>query len=185
MLNYLVLRDARLEGHPSRLAGMWLTATVDQNISLTTAFMRINSQAKVNGKIQTLYVLCHGYGSGPANDILWRGGLGLQLGQEDVTTANVSIWSAIKDSVSTIVVHSCGAAYSGASIMSPSTPGTGQTLMSELARYTNAVVFAADKLQYYSPAGLDFGDWEGTVYMFTPSLKQGLGGLQPATDNVW
>lgn len=186
MYEYLMLRDTRLEGNARTIGGAVNQCLVNQNISLPTAFSRINSTAKMYGKIKTLYILCHGYGNGPDWDVLWRGGLGLQLGKEDLTTANVSSWAAIKDSVATIVVHSCGAAYSGPSIMSPSTPGTGQTLMSDLARYTNAVVFAADKLQWYSKSGLNFGEWEGTVYMFLPSpggFK--LAGLAPQIDNVW
>jgi hypothetical protein len=44
--------------------------------------------------------------------------------------------------------------------------------MGALAIHTGAVVYAADRIQWYSKfndGGFDFGAWEGTVYLFPPS----------------
>lgn len=168
MFEFLVLRDKRLHGEFSTVYGNIITVNVDAATSLTVAFSRINTTAQMNGKLNTLFILCHGYQSrwGPYR----FGGKGLELGIEDLTAANVNLWAAIKNSVKYIVVYSCGAAYKG--ISSPQTANIqsdGQAMLTNLAKHTNATVFAAEETQWYFPTNYDFGKWEGTVYMFTPA----------------
>lgn len=169
MLKYFILRDTRLNGYLPLVAGTLITANVDGSTSLTTAFSRINIAARMNGKLNTLFVLCHGYQSRFAG-FSFGGGQGLQLGSEDLNAANVGNWVAIKNSVKYIVIYACGTAYTG--ISSPTTPtvlSDGKKLMTNLAKHTNATIFAAEQTQWYFPSNYDFGKWEGTVYMFTPA----------------
>lgn len=171
MTKYFIFRDTRLKGNLPALATALITSQVDESTSLSTAFVRINLAARVYGKLKTLFILCHGSGSGIGNtsDIWWRGGTGLELGKEGVTAVNVSAWAAIKDCVEHIVVYSCGAAYTGPAMPDPRITYDGQSLMKSLAKYTNAIVYAADKIQWYSSKDFNLGKWEGTVYMFFPT----------------
>ncbi len=159
----------RLDGYLPPIPGALITANVDGSTSLITAFSRINTAAQITGKLDTLFILCHGYQTSFAG-FSFGGGGGLQLGREDLTPANVGNWVAIKNLVKYIVIYSCGTAYTG--ISSPMTPNVlsdGKTFMSNLAKHTNSTVFAADQTQWYFPSNYDFGKWEGIVYMFTPA----------------
>lgn len=169
MLKYFILRDMRLNGYLPLVASTLITANVNGSISLSTAFSRINIAAQINGKLDTLFVLCHGYQNSFAG-FSFGGGQGLQLGAEDLNATNVKNWAAIKNSFKYIVIYACGTAYTG--ISSPITPtvmNDGKALMINLAKQTNATVFAAEQTQWYFPNNYDFGNWEGTVYMFTPA----------------
>jgi len=92
------------------------------------------------------------------------------IGREGLKHKNVASWRSIGDKVEDIVVYSCAAANT-----LPGREGTtsdGRGLMSKLAFYTNATVFAADKIQYYYPnksIPLDFGQWEGNLLRFSPN----------------
>lgn len=187
--SYMVLRDKRLEGSlPIPQYGF----DVDGDTSLVQAFMYMMGAKPKSGKLKGLYILCHGSGTGATTDeAIWRGGEGLQLGREELKSGNVVIWSMVKDIFDSIVVYACGAAYSG--LMAPDVMASnmaankgftsdGMTLMSALAKATNAVVFAADRVQWYKPRGMDFGEWEGTVYMFLPS-GQAIPGRPPKEHN--
>lgn len=173
MFEYFILKDKRLEGSLPYVAGMLISSDLDASTTLQTAFTRINMAAKAYGKLKTLFIICHGYGTGIAqwaDDFWWKGGTGLQLGKEEVNAGNVASWAAIKNSVDFIVVYACGAAYTGqSSPFSPQAKNDGQGLMKQLSAHTNAIVFAADKIQWYYPDDLNFGKWEGNVYMFFPT----------------
>jgi hypothetical protein len=95
------------------------------------------------------------------------GGMGLQLGREDLTHSNVSAWRAIKDTTSNIVVFSCAAANTEKG--NEGTRADGRYLMGALAVHTNATVYAADRIQWYHKRHvIDFGGWEGTLLRFKP-----------------
>jgi hypothetical protein len=98
------------------------------------------------------------------------GGMGLQLGREGVLHGNVALWKAICNKVNNIVVYACAAGDT-----EPGNAGTtadGRYLMGALAIHTNATVYAADRIQWYStfnssPHGrFDFGAWEGQLWAF-------------------
>lgn len=170
--NYFIFRDSRLKGNLPFVATALITSHLDETTPLANAFSRIKVAASIRGKIKTLFILCHGNGSGMGNrsDFWWHGGRGLQLGKEGVRLGNVSTWAAIKDCVENIVVYACGAAYTGPSSWTNlQVNNDGRSLMASLAKYTNAIVFAADQIQWYSPGNFNFGKWEGTVYMFFPT----------------
>lgn len=174
MANYLTLRDRRLSGGVPARKHLFIVNT-NASMPLRDAFSRIRTAARVGGKLNSIFIMCHGYaGSNPnAQTSCDAGGMGLQLGREDVLHSNVSLWEAIKNSAENIVVYSCAAANT-----EPGNRGTtadGQYLMGALAIHTNAHVFAADRIQWYSTHNnlangrYDFGAWEGRLWHFPPS----------------
>jgi hypothetical protein len=79
---------------------------------------------------------------------------------------------AIKGTAETIVVYARGVADTQSG--NRGTSADGQYLMGALAIHTQATVYAADRIQWYT-AGKDgtgpfnFGRWEGTLWKFSPS----------------
>ena len=64
------------------------------------------------GRINAMFVLCHGYAGvdRTARVSMDAGGMGLQLGREGVMHTNVAAWRAISGTVDNIVVYACAAA---------------------------------------------------------------------------
>ncbi|HVN21137.1 MAG TPA: hypothetical protein VMU05_20290 [Dongiaceae bacterium] len=173
MANYVALRDRRLQGGVPNRPRLTIINT-DENTSLRSAFAQINAAART-GRINTLFILCHGFAGENTRGAVCMdaGGMGLLLGKENMLHGNVSMWRAIANKIDNIVVYACGAGDT-----QPGNEGTtadGKYLMGALAIHTNASVFAADKIQWYStfqnsPHGrFDFGDWEGTLWDFPPT----------------
>jgi len=173
MSKYVVLHDRRLQGGVPPRAGLSIVKT-DGATPLGRAFQVIKAVAG-SGRVDTLFVLCHGYaGTNDRARVCGDfGGMGLQLGKENVLHANVSMWASISDKVENVVVYACGSADT-----QPGNEGTsadGRYLMGALAIHTNADVFAADRIQWYSTyQGLtngrfDFGAWEGQLWHFPPN----------------
>ena len=173
MPNYLALRDKRLHGGVSARHHQSIVNT-DGTTPLTTTFRQINSVSDAVGVIDHMFVLCHGFAGANrrAAVSMDAGGMGLQLGKENVLHVNVDLWRAIRNKVRNIVVYSCGAADT-----QPGNEGTtadGRYLMGALALHTGATVYAADRIQWYGtynglPNGrFDFGAWEGQLYRFGP-----------------
>jgi len=173
MPSYIALRDRRLEGGVPARPRLSIVNT-DASTSLRRAFRAITAVA-ATGRVHSMFIICHGYAGESQRGMRSGdfGGEGLQLGREDVLHENVQDWEAIKDKVSNIVVYSCAAANT-----EPENVGTnadGRYLMGALAIYTNATVYAADRIQWYntyrnlSNGRYDFGGWEGRLLRFPPS----------------
>ena len=117
-------------------------------------------------------MLCHGYAGENARKkvCMDAGGMGLQLGSEGLMHSNVSLWKSIYNKVQNIVIYSCAA--SNTEHGDEGSTADGRYLMGALATYTNASVYAADRIQWYIKDkidnNIDFGDWEGTLWCFTP-----------------
>ena len=173
MPRYIALHDRRLRGSVSRRRHLLIVNT-DAGISLVNAFRAIRADATVS-KVHTLFILCHGYAGidRKARVSVDAGGMGLQLGREDLTHQNVSMWAAIRGKVENIVIYACAAADTEPN--NEGTKGDGRYLMGALAIHTDANVFAADKIQWYgtrrglATGRFDFGDWEGSLFQFVPS----------------
>lgn len=175
MAKYFALRDRRLEGGVPARANLSIFNT-SEHISLSGAFSAINGAARAaGGKLHSMFILCHGFAGSNTRAAMSMdaGGMGLQLGRENVLHRNVAIWSAISGKVENIVVYSCAAGDT-----QPGNEGStadGRYLMGALAIHTNANVFAADRIQWYSTHNgqsngrYDFGAWEGTLFKFPPS----------------
>ena len=168
---YMAIRDRRLRGGVPARPHLAIYNT-DASIPLRSVFNHINHYAG-SGKIHSLFILCHGFAGANKrlNMSLDAGGMGLQLGREGVRQSNVTQWAQIKNKVSNIVVYACAAADT-----QPGNEGTdadGKYLMGALALYTNADVYAADKIQWYythsdMPNGaFDFRDWDGNLLKFS------------------
>ena len=173
MASYIALRDRRLAGGVPARAGLTIINT-SATTPLSSAFSQIRGAANHAGGVHTMFILCHGYAGRNASGAMSMdaGGEGLQLGSEGVMHSNVALWAAIAGKVSNIVVYSCAAANT-----EPGNEGTtadGLYLMGALAIHTNAVVYAADRIQWYrrynnlANGRYDFGGWEGNLRQFPP-----------------
>jgi hypothetical protein len=165
---YLALHDLRLMGGVPNRPHLRIL-----NLDKSTPVSRVLSaviSAAAHGKIDTIFVLCHGFAGTNEGGLACTdaGGGGLAFGRENVTHANVSRWTAIRNRVRNIVVYACAAADT-----EPENEGTdydGKYLMGALSIHTNATVFAADRIQWYlpDPVRLLFGRWEGKLWEFRP-----------------
>jgi hypothetical protein len=171
---YIAMRDRRLSGGVPARPGLYIINT-DGSTPLGNAFSQINAAARNAGKIKAMFILCHGYAGVNNNGgvCMDAGGMGLQLGRENVLHGNVSMWTNIKNKVENIIVYSCAAANT-----EPGNEGTtadGRYLMGALAIHTNAHVFAADRIQWYhtykglANGRFEFGAWEGQLLYFPPT----------------
>lgn len=156
---------------------------VGSTTSLSDIIDKIVSGVGSN-QLSKLSICCHGYESGIENEetAMSRpgGGFGLELGADDLTWQTVSAFSALDGTFTSggiLEIYACAAAED-------TTDGTGFTgngrlLMRELAGNANATVRASDAIQNYTAgvtgigpftwySGVDFGDWEGNVWLFLP-----------------
>ncbi len=139
--------------------------------------------------LERLHILCHGYEAtwdigGQRCINAMHGGFGLQLGMEGLTLFNYGEASILKGLVDEIVLFACAPAdtYSG----NVGTWGDGRRFCGYLALTTGARVIAARDTQYYDDSNgpIDFGDWEGPVYLFTDSSPDGERILDPSPYHV-
>ena len=174
MGTYVAIHDRRLAGGVPERKGLTVINT-NAHTQLREAFGGINYAARKKGPVDALFVLCHGYAgyNDNANVSMDAGGMGLKLGQEGVVHENVAMWKAIANHVKIIVVYSCAAANT-----EPGNEGTGadgRYLIGALAIHTKAKVYAADRIQWYGKFNnlkhgrFEWGNWEGTLYEFTPN----------------
>lgn len=174
MATYVALRDRRLAGGVPARTNLHVVNT-NGSTPLGQAFAAINSAARSGGKVRALFILCHGYaGSNPRGRVCMdAGGMGLQLGREDVLHENVVMWTAIKNRVDDIVIYSCAAGNTEHG--NEGTRADGRYLMGALAIHTNANVYAADRIQWYGTYNdlangrFEFGEWEGQLLHFPPT----------------
>jgi hypothetical protein len=137
--------------------------------TLSAIFNSIKTARGGSGRIDTLFILCPGYAgtNDRARVCMDAGGMGLQLGAETVLHTNVSRWEAIAGICRKIVAYACAAANTEAG--NEGSSADGKYLMLALAIHIGATVYAVDRIQWYDPAKMDFGDWEGNLWAFTAS----------------
>jgi hypothetical protein len=137
-----------------------------------------------SNKLRTLSVCCHGYEAGVADErsamSYQGGGFGLELGADNLTWETVSAFSALNGKFASkgiLEIYSCAAAQDSSG--GNGFTGNGRLLMRELAGHAGATVRASDTVQEYTAGvvdiwvaswyeGVDFGEWEGNVWLFTP-----------------
>ena len=135
-------------------------------------------------RLRTLSVCCHGYEAGVADQRAAMsyigGGFGLELGADNLTWETVSAFSPLNGKFASdgiLEIYSCAAAADSSG--GNGFTGNGMLLMRELAGYVGASVRASDTIQEYTHGvdslfgfswynGVDFGEWEGNVWLFTP-----------------
>ncbi len=168
MFQYLIIREQRLTGTLPFVPGALITCNTNASTTTNQIFSRVNTATALNGgKLNTIFILCHGY-AGSNNNVgmsMDAGGMGLQLGKDDLKHNNVDKWTAIKNKTENIVVYSCAAANTERG--NEGSNADGKYLMGALAIYTNANVYAADRIQWYGPTNYNFGSWEGDLYRFS------------------
>lgn len=160
---------------------------VGTSTTLTRLFDRVTAALGSN-RLSRLSVCCHGYEGGVADERMamsrMGGGFGLQLGQDDLTFDTVGAFNALSGRFMAggqMDIYACAAAEDSSST---GFTGNGRLLMRELAGQINATVRASDSIQLYNHGvvtttvfgipvfseyeGVDFGDWEGNVWLFLP-----------------
>ncbi|MGH9820312.1 MAG: hypothetical protein ACRD43_09105, partial [Pyrinomonadaceae bacterium] len=83
-----------------------------------------------------------------------------------------------------MVIYACGAASSQAN-----GPANGRGFCRDLAGWLDCTVYAADRMQVYNYSyspnqPLDFGQWEGTVYRFTPDGNVSVAASYPSPNRT-
>jgi hypothetical protein len=185
----MILHDYRRTGAvPSGLQ-----SNVDQVSGRTPIRHALNwvaQHADRVGGLSDLWIWCHGFESiiedSDLSSCYQAGGFGLELCQENLTFATVNLASVLKTRrrVRRIVVFSCAAADSPGTDSAIRAGSDGMRLMGELALWSGAPVIASDQTQYYhwrptviqrllgettkNEFPIDFGEWEGNVYQFSP-----------------
>lgn len=164
----MLLHDRRLDGTPPPIAEN--TYQVDASTATTGMIRWVATYAQRQGVLGELIIMCHGFNNDTGFD-------GLQLSADNITIANLVLTVSWAQKMRNIIIYACGAANPGT--MGPA--HNGQVFCSVLAGTTGANVFASDQNQLYAPNSptptgffstenrINFGEWEGQVYKFTPS----------------
>lgn len=190
MAKRLVLLDFRLTGMVTD--GIGEVIRVGGGTDISKAFAKVGRRARELGGLDDLLICCHGFEAlledfdGSVSYV--SGGFGLQLCNENLTLANVSVVSVLKGAppllpaVKRIVVLSCAAADTQRRARHAGSDG--RRLMGSMALFSGARVVASSATQTYTlmpsvaqtlrSAGgqndwrIDFGEWEGDVFEFSP-----------------
>lgn len=182
-MSSMLVHDMRLTGAtPADLADN--NYEVDGTVAVQHAFDWIHSYAQTQGGLDNLYIMCHGY---EAN---WNlgdqtctnfevGGFGLALCTEGLTLNNATIARTISGDAKTITIFACATGDTGSG--NAGTAADGMRFCGEIAMYTGATVIAATQTQFYAvdqtfwqwitgqQGQINFGNWEGPVYSFSPT----------------
>jgi hypothetical protein len=185
----MLIHDRRLAGNPpGDLADN--TYEVDQNVSIAHALGWIAEYSRRSGGLTDLYVMCHGFEGNfdyrdQASTTETHGGFGLQLCAEGLSLYNATLTTVLKNKVRRITIYACATADTAS--YNAGTGADGMRFCGEIALWTGAEVIAAVQTQYYimprslwerirgtNTAGtIDFGQWEGPVFSFTPDNPNG------------
>jgi hypothetical protein len=193
MAKRLVLLDFRLVGMVSSDVGEVMQVSVRTPIK--DAFDRVAARARQQGGLDDLLICCHGIALDGAHEdaamsLRTEGGLGLQLCAENLNFRSLGVTAVLRGPpplAARIVVFACGAANNNPALRNRR--GDGMRLMGEMALSTGARVVASTATQMYTSiaslaqtlfnAGsqndwrIDFADWEGDVYEFSPDDGRG------------
>lgn len=185
MAGRMIWHDTRLSGKPPAIAQN--TYGVDATTDLDHALGWIATYARSQGGLDELIVMCHGF---EAHVNLGQrtstpraaGGFGLQLCRQGLTLRNVGkviAWNAGPPLIRRVTIYACGTADTGPG--NAGTVGDGRRFMGEFAIHSGAFVVAGRDTQTYNPAAvqpvnpqpIDFGEWEGPVFLFDPATGVG------------
>ena len=164
----LVVHDKRLEGHTP--TGDFQTMEVDEYTPLHQFVVWTLSTIQCYGTIDRLKLMAHGYETDDGTL-----GYGMCFCDEGLNNDTVYMLAPLKGLVNVIQLYSCGVANSSSDNMGTETKGDGFTFCRQLAQVTGAWVKASTATQKYTKRinpwhwmEIDFGDWEGNVYWFSP-----------------
>jgi len=188
MAGRMIWHDTRLQGAAPPIAAN--THVVGATSELDNSISWIATYAGTQGGLDELIIMCHGL---EANWDLSRqmstnrqvGGFGLSICKQGLNLGNVGklrAWNPASGRlISRITIYACGTADTG-----PGNAGTwadGRRFMGEFAIHSGAYVVASRDAQTYNPESvrpanplpIDFGAWEGPVFLFDPKT----GGAAP------
>jgi hypothetical protein len=162
----MLIHDTRLLGTAPKIAeNQW---PVDATVSINHIVGWTGEVAKGAGGLKKLIIMAHGFASGG------HGGYGIQLGQEGITLGTVDLFASpnLRGKIKSIILYSCAAAETAPG--KRMTGGDGNLLCSRLADRTKAYVIASSTFQIYTYGGssnqpINFGSWEGDVYLYGPN----------------
>jgi hypothetical protein len=187
MAGRMIWHDTRLSGQAPNIAPN--TYTVNDSVDLNHAIGWIAHYARSQGGLDELLVMCHGkVGHSNLGQQMSmaraHGGFGLQICREGINLANVSllrIWNPSPGGpmIRRVTIYACGTAETA-----PGNEGTradGARFMGEFAMHSGAYVIAGRDTQTYNPESvrptnptpIDFGEWEGPVFLFNPNDGRG------------
>lgn len=169
--------------HDERLAGNTpdLPQTTAFSVKKTDSIARVLSWIaecyRSHGAMEDITIACHGYVSKPIGHGFKFGGHGLQLSADNVDQSNVQLWGRVKGMAKRIIINACNVAQ--VDPFAPKEIGDGRELCRQLAIVTGTPVLAPVRAQEYNPYAsrvknmtfrqeIDFGNWEGPVFLFTP-----------------
>lgn len=157
----MLIHDTRLTGNPPAIAQN--IYSVNATVPMAHILGWTATVANGSGGLRRLMIMCHGIVSGDTH----RGGWGLQFGQEGVNYGTSALFGTLRDKVRTIVVYACKTV----DIDAPHGQ-SGMIIWRQIAHYANCYVVASDADQVYTYGvsnPIDFGKWEGTVYLIAPN----------------
>jgi hypothetical protein len=163
--------DRRLgPGMPRSTSGCTVL-TVDRNFPLAVPL----STAKVVGDKSPITLL-RIFGHGNSGE--------LQLGKEEINSSTTYLFKLLDgafESDALIALYSCQSVMHLKPSVGPGNDAVRSSLPSyvkQIAAITNVPVLATPELQFYDGQTLDFGKWEGRLYVITPA------GMVVAAPNV-
>jgi hypothetical protein len=169
----IIVHDKRLKGVSPKSNGSRAVIQVDENTSLDGVINLLSFFSKYNS-YEKIMIMAHGFEDAKNH----RGGLGMQLGKENLGVHNVQKWNALKGKIKQIILYSCSVADVQVGKHNQTEDGNGIYFCTQLAFYSGATVTAAMQPQYYDTgegiiwdSEIDFGEWEGIVLKFSPDGK--------------
>jgi hypothetical protein len=181
----MIWHDTRLKGAAPAIAPN--IHLVNKDTDLAGSITWIANYAGAQSGLDELIIMCHGM------EADWNlqqqistgrqvGGFGLQLCKQGLglrTVGHTMRWKGGGPLIRRITVYACGTAQTGPG--NSGTWGDGRRFMGELAINSGAYVVAGRDAQVYNPESvrlnnpmpIDFGDWEGPVYLFDPTDGSG------------
>jgi hypothetical protein len=182
----MIWHDKRLAGSPPPIAPN--TYQVDKDVEIDHAIGWIAHYAASQGGLDELLVMCHGFEADfDIRDQMSTGqqvgGFGLQICKQGLTLFNVTKLRAWKPDtgrlIARVTIYACGTAGVGQG--NTGTYADGPRFMGEFAMHSGAFVVAGRDAQAYNPESvrpnnplpIDFGQWEGPVYLFDPATGIG------------
>jgi len=179
----MIWHDKRLSGDPPRIAPN--TYQVDKDVEIDHAVGWIAHYAASQGGLDELLVMCHGFEAdwdlhAQQSTGTQVGGFGLQVCKQGITLFNVNkvrAWNPPTGRlIARITIYACGSA--GVGVGNTGTYADGPRFMGEFAINSGSFVVAGRDPQVYTsggvpPQAIDFGQWEGPVYLFDPATGVG------------
>jgi hypothetical protein len=181
MAKNMLIHDHQLAGRaPTNMAQN--TYEVGPGVTTAHVFHWAGAYARSQHGLDNLFIMCHGYEAGVedpyAQVSTYALGYGLALGEPGLTFNNIWVAHALKRHVAKITLFACGPANTRPHY--ENTRGDGMRFCGELALISGAEVIAAvESQEYYDTPSwwdallgregtIDFGNWEGPVYRFSP-----------------